>query len=104
MGGACNALFQSDRSINSACSSKAYTVPNALGTLNRFPLTQLLAWGGVIDEDPLCQKRPQSKCCFVLQDLFKLCALLFVLLSKRARRKCLTVMTGMSINKGTDDL
>lgn len=45
MGGACNALFQSDRSINSACSSEAYTVPNAPGTLNRFPLTQLLACG-----------------------------------------------------------
>lgn len=34
MGGACNALFQSDRSINSAWPFEAYTVPNAPGAIN----------------------------------------------------------------------
>lgn len=37
MGGACDALFQSDRSINSAWPSEAYTVPNAPGAINTSP-------------------------------------------------------------------
>lgn len=62
-GGACNARFQPDRSINSARPSEAYTAPCVPGTLNRLLPNPVSGLGGVTDQEPLFRKaqpRPSS--------------------------------------------